>query len=519
MSATPFKPTKRSLVDLLGTSFVTAACEGRTALKSGSLQPLQALAERPVELMPAADYDRQVALLEKVGDLISEPLAVSAQGAPTVKFKAAFSAGGAPVSAWGWFRLGEDGKLRLITKSEHYHVPLGHGLAGLELLRRGRELGLPNATHNNTRGHVTRRLEEALIAVANGLSLDDGEAISKLVASQEPHTLNRVLNLQSGSLAAEAALKLALARFYRCLPDDPEPVKAGKTPVFLVVADDDGGPTGNYHGTTIFAQMLRGMWPGIYETCEAAGIFRLRAIKPNDLDDLRAAYQESTESGCAPAAFIHEIVMMNYGGRLLSREFLQEGYRLARQHDSVTIVDEIQSCLWSPETFMFREWGLEPDAVVVGKGMSGGEYAASRVIFSGHLDCLPQFGALVTNGQEELASLAYLINLHWALDNRDTVRELGDYYEQQVRALAGDYPAVLQAVDGSRHLIALVFADVDQALELAARVKDRGLDISVQSYKANCPPAALTKPPITMGREGIDLVVRVLREELQALSN
>ena len=44
------------------------------------------------------------------------------------------------------------------------------------------------------------------------------------------------------------------------------------------------------------------------------------------------------------------------------------------------MVDEIQSCIWSPELFLFREFGLEPDFVSVGKGFPGGQYPASRIL-------------------------------------------------------------------------------------------------------------------------------------------
>ena len=65
--------------------------------------------------------------------------------------------------------------------------------------------------------------------------------------------------------------------------------------------------------------------------------------------------------------------------------------------------------------------------MAVGKGFPGGEYPASRLIFSAVLDCMPQFGALVTNGQEELASLAYLITMRWAKANAQVTRAVGDY--------------------------------------------------------------------------------------------
>ena len=58
-------------------------------------------------------------------------------------------------------------------KSEHYHIPLGHGFPGYALLDKARALGIPNATHNNTRGYITRLLERRLIAAANGRPMDE----------------------------------------------------------------------------------------------------------------------------------------------------------------------------------------------------------------------------------------------------------------------------------------------------------------------------------------------------------
>ena len=94
----------------------------------------------------------------------------------------------------GYFRVGEDGRLHVISKSEHYHAAVGHAFPGYALLERARSLGIPQATHNNTRGAVTRRLEEELIRSANGLSAADD--LDAVLRSDEPTVLNRVLNLR-----------------------------------------------------------------------------------------------------------------------------------------------------------------------------------------------------------------------------------------------------------------------------------------------------------------------------------
>ena len=67
-----------------------------------------------------------------------------------------------------------------------------------------------------------------------------------------------------------------------------------------------------------------------------------------------------------------------------------------------------------------------PDFVSVGKGFPGGEYPASRQILStARMDTLDQFGALVTNGQEELASLAYLVTMEFVRANGAYIAALG----------------------------------------------------------------------------------------------
>ena len=141
--------------------------------------------------------------------------------------------------------------------------------------------------------------------------------------------------------------------------------------------------------------------------------------------------------------------------------------------------------------------------MAIGKGFPGGEYAASRILFSAAFDSLPQFGALVTNGQEELAALAYLVTMSWASANR----EIGDYYEGRLRQLATQFPKLVTGVDGSRHLGCLRFRDTRTATDFAKRLVERGLDISTQTYKPDCPPSVLTKLPLIAGYEVVDFIL------------
>jgi acetylornithine/succinyldiaminopimelate/putrescine aminotransferase len=215
--------------------------------------------------------------------------------------------------------------------------------------------------------------------------------------------------------------------------------------------------------------------------------------------------------------FFHELILMNYGGVRLEERFLARAHELCCKHDVFTMVDEIQSCAWSPELFLFREYRLQPDFVSVGKGFPGGQYPASRLLFSSHLDNLDQFGALVTNGQEELASLAYLVTMEFVQANAAYVRELGQYYEKALRALARRHSGLIERIEGQRHLSALFFRSEAKALAFIKLLNEGGIDISAQTYKASCPPSTLTKLPLTATPKIVDLLVARMEAALSSL--
>ena len=515
-----FVPVARSLADLLGHDYLSSVCAARAFFGVGDSQGAQAAAAECVDFYPAALRASLESLLARVGqEVIAVPLRSTAAGAGPASFDAATRTAAAPLSACGYYRIGEDGRLYLITKSEHYHTPLGHAFPGYGLLERARALKVPNATHNNTRGFITRRLEEELVRTANGLARGDGGGLAATLArTDDLYALNRVLNLETGSLAAEAALKLVLARFYRMQPEMPQPRYDGRTPVVLVMGNDDGGLQANYHGTTVLTQMMRGMWPVAHSAAEAAGFWKVVPIRPNCREDLDRAFAAYEKGAYKIAGFFHEIIMMNYGGRRLTEEFLHYAHGLCQRHDVPTVVDEIQSCMWAPQLYLFREYGLKPSCVAIGKGFPGGEYPASRILFSSALDVMPQFGALVTNGQEELASLAYLVTMEWAQANAAVTAELGTYFERSLRALAAEFPEVIVAVDGWRHMSTLCFGDLTRAKAFTKELNRRGLDSSAQTYKADCPPVVLVKLPLIADRAVMDFMAGTMREVLKGLA-
>ncbi|NQT59244.1 MAG: aminotransferase class III-fold pyridoxal phosphate-dependent enzyme [Bacteroidetes bacterium] len=500
-----------SLADILGEKYITSVCQAKSFLEGKSVDTYLAAAHEKVDFFPGEHQERLIGLIPSIGKkVIDRPFEEDQQGSSTASFNAVFSASQSPLSGTGYYKVTEDGTLRAITKSEHYHAPLGHDFPGYRLIENAKTLGISNVTHNNTRGFITRLLEEDLIQIANGTYETENE--SALTAD----SLSKIINLQTGSLAVEAGLKMMLARFYTSDPGmSTEPEYKGKVPVFIVMEDLNGGRQANYHGTTILTQTMRELWPDLYNKFVKADAYVIKSTPINDIDTFKKIVEENDSGKYKVAGFFHEIVLMNYGGIKLDKEYLQQAHSICKERDIPTLVDEIQSCLWAPDFFLYKEYGLKPDFVSVGKGFPGGQYAASKILLTEKMDNLNQFGALVTNGQEELASLAYLITILFAHANKEVTRELGDYFELSLNRMADKYPLIIKEIEGMRHLSSIVFESAEIAAEFAEKVRNRGYDISAQTYKANCPPAALTKIPLIADSSLIDAFIACMEDVLK----
>ena len=511
------KNIKRSLRDILGDDYCDALQRAAVLLHGISEEKAEELLVRKIDFYPDEFVERQRNLESMIGLKLTDCFATSNTGAPTDSFGKVAKLYAAPISGIGPYRLGEDGRVYLVSKSEHYHTPLGHNFPGYKLISLAKQMGILNATHNNTRGYITRRLERELVRTLNGLEKMDIAGLDGVINSTQPKILNRVINLETGSLAVEAGIKMMLNRFYRLDKTYKRPDRSGKTPVFLVIADNDGGLSANYHGTTTIEQTFRGMWPEMYAACESGSIYKIVGVNINDEKDFEKKIKQYNQGRYKTAGFLHEIVLMNYGGIRLTEKFLRKAYELCAQYETPTLVDEIQSCMWYPGMYLFKIYGLKPDFVMLGKGFSGGEYPASKVVTTFEMDSLNQFGALVTNGQEELASLAYLITMEFAQHNAEEISVGGKHVENALAKLKAQHEKNIGVVEGLGHLAAIHFSSIDDATEFADRLNDMCIDISVQTYKDNCPPAVLIKPPFIMEESTIEFMIEKMSEALCGL--
>ncbi len=392
----------------------------------------------------------------------------------------------------GLFYITEQGRLFLDCTAGHYQMSWGYEHPVLtRVIHDGLAAGIVPDNHSNVPQWPVKRLAQRLIEAANTdcPELQKGD-FSKIMESRT--RLNTVLlGIATGSIACEAALKIML--MYHERMKKPRPI------VFVVL-------DGNYHGTGFFSQNLRGMWSSYIRTMKVV------AVQPNDREALEKVFRRYGER---IAGFWAEPIMMNREAILVQTEYLQLARKLTHGVGAMMTVDEIQTGFWTPELFMYRQYGITPDIVVVGKGMSAGLHPLSAIIYRRELDMLAQYDAISTNGNAALAALAALANIELLQRQGDQINEAQGYYYAKLCELAAQFPERIAAVHGSPSMTGLKFREVEDAIAFHKQCVESGLWLRVHAYHAGhstilCKFALCLEPVV------VDEFIRRLRTLLEA---
>jgi acetylornithine/succinyldiaminopimelate/putrescine aminotransferase len=325
-------------------------------------------------------------------------------------------------------------------------------------VRQGLDNGIVSDNHSNIPQWPVKRLARSLVEAANpDMPELRGGDVSKVLAAD--YRLNTVLlGLATGSVACESALKIMLMQHERLK-------KAG--PAVVVVL------RGNYHGTGIAMQYLRDMWSSMI------GGFEVVAVEPNDVDQLEAVFAMYGER---IAGFWAEPIMMNREALAIEPAFLQFARERTEQVGALMIIDEIQTGFWTPDVFMYRQSGITPDIVIVGKGMTAGFHPLSAILYRRSLDMLAQYDAISTNGNAALAALVALANMALTAQNAKCINRVQAYLFDKLQTLAKEFPDRIAAIHGCPAMAGLKFHRREDALSFHRRCVDNGLWLRAHAY-------------------------------------
>ncbi len=333
------------------------------------------------------------------------------------------------------------------------------------------------------------RQSRALIHISN-LYYHEGQA-ELAMRLTERTGLDRVFFCNSGTEAWEGALKLA--RAYAGLKRS-EGAKTGTK--FLALEQ-------GFHGRT-FGSMST-TYKEKYREPFAPVVSGVEFVRFNDVDDLRAKFSDEV------CAILVEAIQGEGGVRPLTQEFFAAARALANSTGALLVVDEIHAGMGrTGQWCAYQHYGIQPDVTTLAKPLAGGlplgavlcSEEVARVMHAG------MHGSTFGGGPLACAVAVAVIDTLEKENLLAHATEVGDYFQQQLRALATRHDAIVD-VRGKGLMVAaeLDSADLAQAA-VAEMLKHRIL--------INCTSDTVLRflPPYILERAHVDTTIAALDQFL-----
>ena len=226
--------------------------------------------------------------------------------------------------------------------------------------------------HPHIRHAVARQLETMPHVMFGGLGHEPAYTLATRLAKLLPATLNRVFFTDSGSVAVEVAIKIAVqSRLNRG--------ERGRTKILAF--------TGGYHGDTLGTMAICDPEEGMHSLF--TGLLPEHPVIPLPRDpESIAAFDVFLEQHAKTlAAIIVEPLVQGAGGMVLHPPGVLRHLRDAATHYGLTLIfDEIFTGFGRTGTmFAYEQAGVTPDIITLSKALTGGTSPLAATIASDEL--------------------------------------------------------------------------------------------------------------------------------------
>ena len=264
----------------------------------------------------------------------------------------------------------------------------------------------------------------------------------------------------------------------------------------------------SFHGRTLGSLSLTGQMSKkeVFEPL----IPHIHHIKLNDIEALRSVVSPKT------CAIFLELIQGEGGIKLISQDFLDEVTRLAREHQFLIVIDEIQTGLMRSGTlFCYQQFQIKPDLVTLAKSLGGG-LPLGALLVSDKLESVLSYGEHgSTFGGNPLACAAGVALLKMLINNdfQAEVKEKADYLLKKLFLLKKKYPQIIYDIRGLGMMVGLDCQEFSVKIQSEALKRGILLNITNQTIIRLLPPLIITKSNINEFYKILNEILMEMSEE------
>ncbi len=234
----------------------------------------------------------------------------------------------------------------------------------------------------------------------------------------------------------------------------------------------------------------------------------------NDLAALEKAMNNEV------AAVLLETIPATLGMPLPNTDYLSRVKELCEQHGALLILDEVQSGLArTGKLWAFEHFNVQPDIVVLGKGLSGGIYPISATVLDKRLEPVFHKGPFIhisTFGGAELGCVVAkkVLEISSQPDFLNNVNALSQKLRLALQELQTKHNPIFIGVHGKGLMLALELSSELAGPVLTKTAYDNDL---LLIYANNDTRRVQLLPPLVMNENDIPLIIERLDKALKQL--